>query len=79
MLSTKPSTCSDIEKEPMPSFLKVLNIYQTEYLFEPEEDEFLLDDDLSHSSVGGCITEGSNTGRHLTGFGGGDTGRSKHE
>lgn len=27
MLSTKPSTVSDTEKEPMPSFLKVLNVY----------------------------------------------------
>lgn len=79
MLSTKPSTQSETEKEPMPSFLKVLNIYQTEFLFEPEEDEFLLDDDMSQSSVEGCITEESNTGRVLSGLGGADTGRSKRE
>jgi len=63
-MSTKPSTVGDVEKEPIPSFLKVLNIYQTEFSFEPEQDDYLYHPgDLSHSSGGGCITEGSNLGK----------------
>lgn len=53
-MSTKPSTLNE-EKEPMPSFLKALNIYSSDIL-DLEEDD-MLDEPFSH--ISGPITEDS--------------------
>lgn len=46
-LSTKPSTVEQ-ENEPVPSFLKALNFYQSE--LSETEDELHFEDILTHSS-----------------------------
>lgn len=74
--STKPSTASDYEKEPIPAFMKVLNIYENDMVFE--EDDLLMNN-LSNSSDHGCITEGSHAGRLFSGFAGGDPHKSRSE
>lgn len=79
--STKPSTLNE-EHEPVPSFLKALNFYQSE-LFENEDETF--DDGFSDSSVGygGIITEssvgGCKAGTLYSVSGTADTGRSKSD